>query len=94
MSAVVAQASSVGAAILFILSLHWMNDPRSAARLSVPVGALALLLAVAAVWMRPEIVNQHWIVIAMLAGIAVGVPLSRVALTAAPQRTALSHSFG
>ena len=29
-----------------------------------------------------------------MAGFAVGVPLSRVPLTAVPQRTALSHAFG
>jgi NAD(P) transhydrogenase subunit beta len=90
----VAQISSVTAAALFILSLYWMNDPKSAARLSVPVGALALLLAVAAVWLSPEIVTQRWILAGLIAGIVVGIPLSRVALTAAPQRTALSHSFG
>jgi len=94
MNVLASQAASVVAAIFFILSLHWMNDPRSAARLSVPFGSLALLLAVVAAWMRPEVVTQQWIVMAVIAGIAVGVPLSRVALTAAPQRTALSHSFG
>src|SRR6188768_3998267 len=31
---------------------------------------------------------------AIIAGFAVGVPLSRVSLTAVPQRTALSHAFG
>ena len=31
---------------------------------------------------------------AIAAGFAVGVPLSRVPLTAVPQRTALSHAFG
>lgn len=94
MNIMVPQVASVAAAILFILSLHWMNDPKSAARLSVPLGSLAMLLAIAAVWMRPEVVTQQWILIAMILGIAVGVPLSRVALTAAPQRTALSHAFG
>ncbi len=32
--------------------------------------------------------------LALVAGVAVGVPLSRVPLTAVPQRTALSHAFG
>ena len=32
--------------------------------------------------------------LAIVAGFAVGVPLSRVPLTAVPQRTALSHAFG
>src|SRR4029077_4318088 len=34
------------------------------------------------------------IVLPLLAGVAVGIPLSRVPLTAVPQRTALSHAFG
>ena len=32
--------------------------------------------------------------LAIVAGFVVGVPLSRVPLTAVPQRTALSHAFG
>ena len=31
---------------------------------------------------------------AIVVGTAIGVPLSRVPLTAVPQRTALSHAFG
>ena len=30
----------------------------------------------------------------MVVGTAIGVPLSKVPLTAVPQRTALSHAFG
>src|SRR3990170_8390060 len=44
--------------------------------------------------LHPEIVNYTWIVIAIVVGSAIGVPLSRVPLTAVPQRTALSHAFG
>ena len=36
----------------------------------------------------------HWIAVAIVLGTIVGVPLSRVPLTAVPQRTALSHAFG
>ena len=42
----------------------------------------------------PESSTTVWIVLAIIAGFAVGVPLSRVPLTAVPQRTALSHAFG
>src|SRR6476659_9238507 len=81
------------AIVLFILALYWMNDPKSARR-SVSAGVAAMALAIAATWSRPEVVHHAWIIIALLAGVVVGVPLSRVALTAVPQRTALSHAFG
>ena len=81
------------ATALFIFSLHWMNDPKTARR-GVAAGAAAMILGVAATWAQPFVVNHGWLVLAVVAGIAVGYPLSRVALTAAPQRTALSHAFG
>src|SRR6266566_1881004 len=45
-------------------------------------------------WNQVAIVHHGWIVLAIAAGFVVGVPLSRVPLTAVPQRTALSHAFG
>jgi NAD(P) transhydrogenase subunit beta len=51
-------------------------------------------VAILATWIQPEVVHHAWIALALLAGFAVGIPLSRVALTAVPQRTALSHAFG
>ena len=83
----------LAAIVLFILALYWMNDPKSARR-SVSAGVAAMALAIAATWSRPEVVHHAWIIIALLGGVVVGVPLSRVALTAVPQRTALSHAFG
>jgi NAD(P) transhydrogenase subunit beta len=50
--------------------------------------------AIVGTLLHPEIVGYTWIVVAMIVGTAVGVPLSRVPLTAVPQRTALSHAFG
>ena len=48
-----------------------------------------------ATWAEPEVVHHGWIVAARSSpGFVVGVPLSRVPLTAVPQRTALSHAFG
>jgi NAD(P) transhydrogenase subunit beta len=82
---------------LFVLSLHWMNTPRTAKK-SVVAGALAMGLAVIATWMSPQIsseLSDHlWIVVPILLAIAPGVWLSHVPLTAVPQRTALSHAFG
>ena len=88
-----AQFAYVVASALFIYSLYWMNNPQTA-RKSVRAGVIAMLLAMVATWIQPGIVHHLWIILAILAGIAVGVPLSRVALTAVPQRTALSHAFG
>src|SRR4029450_11703447 len=89
----IVEIAYLAAIVLFILALYWMNDPKSARR-SVSAGVAAMALAIAATWSRPEVVHHVWIVIALLGGVVVGVPLSRVALTAVPQRTALSHAFG
>jgi H+-translocating NAD(P) transhydrogenase subunit beta len=89
----IAQLAAVLATALFIFSLHWMNDPQTARR-GVLAGVTGMLVAVGATWVQPEIVHHDWIVLAIVAGFIVGVPLSRVPLTAVPQRTALSHAFG
>ena len=88
------QLSYVLATALFVLALHWMNAPRTARR-GVQAGVAAMLIAVLATWAQPSIIVHHvWIVLAIAAGFMVGWPLSRVPLTAVPQRTALSHAFG
>ncbi len=89
----IAQAAAVLATALFIFSLYWMNDPKTARR-GVVAGVSGMVIAVGATWIQPEIVHHGWIVLAILAGFIVGVPLSLVPLTAVPQRTALSHAFG
>jgi H+-translocating NAD(P) transhydrogenase subunit beta len=78
---------------LFIFALHWMNTPATARR-GVFAGVAGTTLAVLVTWVDPSVVHHTWIVLAIIAGFAVGVPLSRVPLTAVPQRTALSHAFG
>jgi NAD(P) transhydrogenase subunit beta len=87
------QLSYIIATALFVLALHWMNAPATARR-GVLAGVAGMTLAVAATWAEPVVVHHGWIIIALLAGVAVGVPLSLVPLTAVPQRTALSHAFG
>jgi NAD(P) transhydrogenase subunit beta len=78
---------------LFIFSLHWMNDPKTS-RKAVFAGVIGMTLAVLATWFQPGIVYHGWIILAIAAGFAVGIPLSLIPLTAVPQRTALSHAFG
>jgi NAD(P) transhydrogenase subunit beta len=88
------QASYVAATALFILALHWMNDPKTARR-GVISGVIGMTLAVLATWLLPDFIVHHvWIALAVAVGFGLGVPLSQVPLTAVPQRTALSHAFG
>src|SRR5512147_1650970 len=93
MNYAVEQAAYIVATALFIFALHWMNDPKTARR-GVGAGVAGMALAIVVTWAQPGIVHHLWIVVAIAAGFAVGVPLSRVPLTAVPQRTALSHAFG
>ncbi len=90
---VITHLSYLAAATLFIFSLRWLNRPATARR-GVAAGVAGMSLAIFGTLLHPEIVNYNWIALAAIAGIAVGVPLSRVPLTAVPQRTAISHAFG
>ena len=87
------QLSDFAAAVLLILSLRWLNHPRTA-RQGVAAGVGGMTAAIVGTLMAPEIVDYKWIALALVIGTAAGIPLSRVALTAVPQRTALSHAFG
>ena len=87
------QASYLAAAALFILSLRWMSDPKTARR-GVRAGVAGMAAAIVGTLLHPELVNFTWIAVAFVIGTLVGVPLSKVPLTAVPQRTALSHAFG
>jgi NAD(P) transhydrogenase subunit beta len=89
----VTQLAYLVASALFILALHWMNAPATSRR-GVYAGVAATAIAVIFTWAQPGITHHGWIVVAIIAGALVGVPLSRVPLTAVPQRTALSHAFG
>jgi NAD(P) transhydrogenase subunit beta len=77
---------------LFILSLKWMSDPRTARR-GIVSGVVAMLAAIGGTLLHPGL-HFDWIAGAIVVGVAVGIPLSWVPLTAVPQRTALSHAFG
>jgi NAD(P) transhydrogenase subunit beta len=82
----------VGAA-MFIFSLHWMGDPKTARR-GVYAGVLGMSVAILATWAKPEVTEHLWIVIPIALAFGPGIWLSHVKLTAVPQRTALSHAFG
>ena len=89
----VSQFGYLVASALFIFALHWMNTPATA-RKSVYAGVAGAALAVVVTWADPSVIHHVWIILAIIAGFVVGVPLSKVPLTAVPQRTALSHAFG
>jgi NAD(P) transhydrogenase subunit beta len=81
------------ATALFILSLKWLSSPTTARR-GVFAGEIGMLLAIVGTLLHHGIVEYKWILIALVLGTIIGVPLGQVAMTAVPQRTALSHAFG
>ena len=87
------EATYLIATALFILSLKWLGSPTTARR-GVLAGEIGMLLAVGGTLMYQGIVEYKWIAIALVLGSIIGVPLGKVAMTAVPQRTALSHAFG
>jgi NAD(P) transhydrogenase subunit beta len=81
------------ATALFILALKWLSSPKTARR-GVFAGEIGMLLAIVGTLLNHGIVEYKWILIALVLGAIIGVPLGEVAMTAVPQRTALSHAFG
>jgi NAD(P) transhydrogenase subunit beta len=81
------------ASALFILSLKWMSSPATARR-GLLAGEIGMLLAVGGTLLHRGIIDYRWIAIGLVLGVIIGVPLGKVAMTAVPQRTALSHAFG
>src|SRR5256885_2872220 len=81
------------ATALFILSLKWLSSPATARR-GVLAGEIGMALAVGGTLLYRGIVDYKWIAIALVLGTVTCIPLGKVAMTAVPQRTALSHAFG
>src|SRR5258708_14503143 len=88
----ISQLAYLTAGALFIRALHWMNAPTTA-RKGVFAGVAGTAIAVLVTWAEPSVIHHRWIILATIAGFAVGIPLSRGPLPAVPQRTALSHAF-
>ncbi len=80
-------------AALFILSLKWLSSPATSRR-GVFAGEIGMLLAIVGTLFYKGIVDYKGIAIGLVLGAIIGVPLGNVAMTAVPQRTALSHAFG
>jgi NAD(P) transhydrogenase subunit beta len=92
-SEIIIEVTYLIATALFILSLKWLSSP-STARRGVWAGEVGMLLAIVGTLFYEGIVDYKWIAIALVLGSIIGVPLGKVAMTAVPQRTALSHAFG
>jgi NAD(P) transhydrogenase subunit beta len=80
------------ASVLFILSLKWMSSPTTA-RHGIWAGEAGMVLAIGGTLLNHGM-DYRLIATALVLGTIIGVPLGRVAMTAVPQRTALSHAFG
>ena len=86
----------LASAALFILSLKWMGQVKTARRGNW-AGTAAMALAVVGTLIGGGISSEGfmWIAIAILIGSAIGLPMAlKMPMTAVPQRTALSHAFG
>jgi NAD(P) transhydrogenase subunit beta len=81
------------ATALFILSLKWLSSPTTARR-GVWAGEIGMALAILGTLLYRGIVDYKLVAAGLVLGTILGVPLGRVAMTAVPQRTALSHAFG
>ena len=86
--------AAIVASALFILSLMWMSHPTTARR-GVRAGEAGMVIAIIGALVSHEVVSYDLIIIAMVAGAAVGIPMALLMpMTAIPQRTAISHAFG
>ncbi len=81
-------------AILFVLGLRGLSHPKTARR-GMFLAELGMLLAIVGTLFHHEILDYKWIVAGLILGTAIGLPMAVwIPMTAVPQRTALSHSFG
>lgn len=81
-------------AILFVLSLKFMSDVRTS-RAGNLCGVAGMAVAIGATLLAYQTQNTGLLIGAVVIGAVVGSPIGlKVAMTAVPQRTAMSHAFG
>jgi H+-translocating NAD(P) transhydrogenase subunit beta len=81
-------------AILFVMGLRGLSHPKTARR-GMFLAEFGMLLAIVGTLLNHEIIGYKWIAAGLVLGTLIGVPMAIwIPMTAVPQRTALSHSFG
>ena len=82
------------ASVLFILGLRSLTKPQTARR-GMQYAAVGMLAAICGTLLHHDIVSYGWVVVGLGVGAIIGWPLgTKVAMTAMPQRIAISHMFG
>src|SRR6476469_8634138 len=91
---IVATATYIVAAVLFIFALKWLAAPTTARRGNI-AGQIGMAAAIIGALLSHDVVRYEWIVIGFAIGALIGAPMAIwLPMTAVPQRTALSHAFG
>jgi NAD(P) transhydrogenase subunit beta len=94
MTDVAVESLYVVSAVLFVLSLKFMSEVKTS-RLGNLCGVAGMALAIGATLLAYQSQNVSLLVGAVVVGAVVGSPIGlKVAMTAVPQRTAMSHAFG
>ena len=82
------------ASVFFIIGLKSLSHPDTARR-GMHLAEIGMLLAIVGTLLHKDIVSYEWILVGLVVGgIIGGILAHRVAMTALPQLTALSHAFG
>ncbi len=91
---IITDAAYLIASVLFILGLRSLTKPETARR-GMQLAAIGMVAAVCGTLMHHDIVNYGWVLVGLTLGTIIGWPLgTKVAMTAMPQRIAISHMFG
>ena len=91
---ILTDAAYLVASVLFILGLRSLTRPESARR-GMQLAAVGMLAAIIGTLLHHEIVTYRWLMVGLTLGALIGWPLgTKVAMTAMPQRIAISHMFG
>lgn len=94
MTDLVAEYLYIASAVLFVLSLKFMSEVRTS-RMGNFCGVAGMGLAVAATLEAFHVGRVDLLIGGVVLGAVVGAPIGlKVAMTAVPQRTAMSHAFG